>query len=169
MSMSGLGAQVSLWNILPQGVIQTILRKLSVRDGSACRILSCCWASAVRSAVQFECVIHVQPCQLRSRLQVCRQYIHQKRLASDVSYTLQLTESLDVVSCAKLLTSLGNKSLRCPSCTVKIPLMALADRETPPAGITECNASLGEAVSQLAADATITCKDEVYGINYTAS
>ncbi|KAL0046058.1 hypothetical protein WJX82_001217 [Trebouxia sp. C0006] len=67
--MSGLGAQVSLWNILPQGVIQTILRKLSV----------------------------------------CRQYIHQKRLASDVSYTLQLTESLDVVSCAKLLTSLGNK------------------------------------------------------------
>ena len=86
----------------------------------------------------------------------------QHAILQSVQYPSILDRRIDVFY-------LDSQSLRCPSCTVKIPLTALADRETPPAGITECNASLGEAVSQLAADATITCKDEVYGINYTAS
>ncbi|KAL0018686.1 hypothetical protein WJX77_009504 [Trebouxia sp. C0004] len=35
--MNGSDAQVSMWNILPQDVVESILRKLSVRDSWACR------------------------------------------------------------------------------------------------------------------------------------
>ncbi len=106
-------SQVSLWNILPQDVVESILRKLSVRDSWACLGVSSCWASAVRSAIEFECVVHVQPRQLRSKLQALQQAsrrcLQQGRPVLDRLYTLQLTESMSVVSCAELLTSLMTK------------------------------------------------------------
>ncbi|DBA77938.1 TPA: hypothetical protein ACH3X2_008359 [Trebouxia sp. C0005] len=124
--MNGSAAQLSLWNILPQDVIESILRKLSIRDSWACRNISSCWASAVRSAIEFECLIHVQPRQLRSKLQALQQASRrcsqQAQPVFDRSYTLQLSKSMDVVSCAELLTSLMTKSLSFPNCTVKIPL-----------------------------------------------
>ena len=61
-------SQVSLWNLLPQDVIKSVLRKLSVRDSWTCLGVSSCWAFAVRSAIVFDCVVHVQPRQLRSKL-----------------------------------------------------------------------------------------------------
>ena len=103
-------SQVFLWNILPQDVFENVLRKLSVRDSWACRGVSSCWASAVRSAVEFEFVDHVQPRQVRSKLQALqqasRQCPQQGRPVSDRFYTLQLSESMSVDSCAKLLISL---------------------------------------------------------------
>ncbi|DBA98708.1 TPA: hypothetical protein ACH3X1_014481 [Trebouxia sp. C0004] len=124
--MNGSDAQVSMWNILPQDVVESILRKLSVRDSWACRGVSSCWASAVRSAIEFECVVHVQPRQLRSKLQALQQASRrcpqQGQPVLDRSYTLQLSQPICVVSCAELLTSLMTKSMSFPSCTVKIPL-----------------------------------------------
>lgn len=110
---SSWNLQLSLWNILPQDVIESILRKLSIRDSWACRNISSCWASAVRSAIEFECLIHVQPRQLRSKLQALQQASRrcsqQAQPVFDRSYTLQLSKSMDVVSCAELLTSLMTK------------------------------------------------------------
>ncbi len=106
-------SQESLWNLLPQDVIKSFLRKLSVRDSWACLGVSSCWASAVRSTIEFECVVHVQPRQLRSKLhalqQASRQCSQQGRPSLDRSYTLQLSESISVVSCADLLTSLNTR------------------------------------------------------------
>ncbi len=103
-------SQVSLWNILPQDVVEGVLRKLPVRDSWACRGVSSCWASAVRSMIDFECVVHVQPRQLRSKLQALQQASRwcpqQGRPVLDRLYTLQLSESMSVVSCAELLVSL---------------------------------------------------------------
>ena len=110
---SSSNSQVSLWNILPQDVVESVLRKLSVRDSWACRSVSSCWASAVRSAVEFECVVHVQPRQLRSKLQALQQASRRRprqgRRVLDRSYTLQLSEPMSVVSCAELLISLMTK------------------------------------------------------------
>lgn len=55
--------------------------------------------------------------------------------------------------------SVDLQSLKCPPCTIKIPLMPLLDRETPTLGITEsiCSVSIGEAVSQIAADGVSIC------------
>ncbi len=106
-------SQVSLWNTLPQDVIESILRKLSVKDSWVCRGVSSCWASAVRSTIEFECVAHVQPRQLRSKVhalqQAWRQCSQQGRPALDRSYTLQLSVFISVVSCAELLMSLLTK------------------------------------------------------------
>jgi len=106
-------SQESLWNLLPQDVIKSFLRKLSVRDSWACLGVSSCWASAVRSMIEFECVVHVQPRQLRSKLQALQQTSRQRprqgRPLLDRLYTLQLSESMSVVSCAELLISLMTK------------------------------------------------------------
>ncbi len=103
-------SQESLWNLLPQDVIKSFLRKLSVRDSWACLGVSSCWASAVRSAIVFEYVVHVQPRQLRSKLEALQQALRrcpqQGRPVLDRSYTLKLSESTCIVGCAELLTSL---------------------------------------------------------------
>lgn len=103
-------SQVSLWNLLPQDVIKSVLRKLSVRDSWTCLGVSSCWAFAVRSAIMFECVVHVQPRQLRFKLHALQQALkgcpQQGWPLLDHFYTLQLSESISVDSCADLLTSL---------------------------------------------------------------
>lgn len=101
------GLQASAWNELPQDVIAQVLRKLPLLDSCKCLNLSSSWACAVKSVVELELEVSVQPQHLRCKLESWQQKSRQHTSVTEL--TVRLTESLSVLACAKLLADLAKQ------------------------------------------------------------